>query len=120
MEERIQQRLEELTEQRDAIRIDSESYPENSTERKRLGKKFSDISEAVKYLEKGPSEEFIKQEIETAFKKIEIRGLEKQRVEEELANRHISKDVYDEKIASLTDKLYKKQIKFLRAILPKN
>ena len=120
MEERIQQRLEELTEQRNEIRTASDSFPEGSTERKRLSKKFSDINEAVKYLEKGPSEEFIKQEIETAFKKIEIRGLEKQRVEEELANRHISKDVYDEKISSLTDKLYKKQIKFLRAILPKN
>lgn len=120
MEERIQQRLEELIEQRNEIRTASASYPEGSTERKRLGKKFSEINEAIKYLENGPSEQFIKDEIETAFKKIEVRGLEKQRVEEELDKRYISKDVYDEKMLSLSDKIYKKQIKFLRAILPKN
>jgi Fe-S cluster assembly scaffold protein SufB len=120
MEERIQQRLEEIIEQRDAIRLSGNSFLPGTTERKRLAKKFTLLDEAVKYLEKGPSEQFIKDEIEKAFKKIEVRSLERQRVDAEFANEYISKDVYDEKIASLSDKNFKKQIKFLRSILPKN
>ena len=120
MEQRIKERLDELTELRNAIKLEGNSYGEDSPERKRLAKKFSEVNEAVKYLENGPSEQFIKDEIEKAFKKIEIRGLERLKVEEELDKRYISEDVYDEKMDSLNDKIYKKQIKFLRAVLPKN
>lgn len=119
MEQRIEQRLKEIIQQRDDIKVESQSFPQGSPERKRLAKKYSLLNEAIKYLEKGPSEQFIKDEIEKAFKKIEVRSLERQRVEAEYDNKYISRDVYNEKIFSLSDKIYKKQIKFFRSILPK-
>jgi len=115
---RIELRLNELRLEAAALVETTKGQNPKNKPYQKAQKKMNKIRTAILYLEKGPTEEFIKQEIENLHKKGNTRtdaveDLDKQR-------QHLSEKDYKQKLETLSLVDIKHQIAFLRFCLPKD
>ncbi len=117
--DKIQERLTQIKTDLEFYRKSGEALPSTDPERKRYSRLAKKANEAIKFLEKAPSEDSIKSDIIMCFNKIDVRKKELEKYEEQFEIGAITKDDFLEKKASLSYSIFSSQMNFLRYCLPR-